>query len=74
MGRTSSTSYSLLMFGQDIALEDVRVWVEKTQDNGVGLRLCCEKLAPLMKEDRNQVYQLMCILLDQALGELAAMR
>ena len=74
VGRTRSKSYILQMFGQDIALEDVRVWVEKTQDNGVGLRLCCEKLAPLMKEDRNQVYQLMCILLDQALGELAAMR
>ena len=74
VGRTRSKSYILQMFGLDIALEDVRVWVEKTQDNGVGLRLCCEKLAPLMKEDRNQVYQLMCILLDQALGELAAMR
>ena len=52
VGRTRSKSYILQMFGQDIALEDVRVWVEKTQDNGVGLRLCCEKLAPLMKEDR----------------------
>ena len=74
VGRTRSSGFGLRMNGQDITPEDVQVWAEKTEDNGVGLRLYCEKLAPLWKEDQNQVYHMIYILLDQSLGELAAMR
>lgn len=74
VGRTRSSGFRLRMGGRDIALEDVLVWAEKTEDNGVGLRLYCEKLAPLWKEDQDQVYHMIYILLDQSLGELAAMR
>ncbi|MCI9295755.1 MAG: hypothetical protein HFF48_11120 [Lawsonibacter sp.] len=74
VGRTRSSGFRLRMGGRDIALEDVLVWAEKTEDNGVGLRLYCEKLAPLWSEDQNQVYNIIYILLDQSLGELAAMR
>ena len=74
VGRTRSSGFGLRMNGQDITPKDVQVWAEKTEDNGVGLRLYCEKLAPLWKEDQNQVYHMIYILLDQSLGELAAMR
>lgn len=74
VGRTRSKSFGLRMDGQDVCLEDVLAWVEKTEDNGVGLRLYCGKLAPLMGEHEGQVYNMLYILLDQALGELAAMR
>lgn len=74
VGRTRSRGFGLRMNGQDITEADVQVWAEKTPDNGVGLRLYCEKLAPLMKENLDQVYNMIYILLDQALGELAAMR
>ena len=74
VGRTRSSGFGLRMNGQDITPEDVQVWAEKTEDNGVGLRLYCEKLAPLWKVDQNQVYHMIYILLDQSLGELAAMR
>jgi tetratricopeptide (TPR) repeat protein len=74
VGRTRSSGFGLRMNGQDITPEDVQVWAEKTEDNGVGLRLYCEKLAPLWKADQNQVYHMLYILLDQSLGELAAMR
>ncbi|NBI10719.1 tetratricopeptide repeat protein [Colidextribacter sp. OB.20] len=74
VGRTRSSGFGLRMNGQDITPEDVQVWAEKTPDNGLGLRLYCEKLAPLWREDQNQVYNIIYILLDQALGELAAMR
>ncbi len=74
VGRTPSRSFGLRMFGQEVALKDVRAWTEKTEDNGVGLRLYCEKLLPLKKQDENQFYTIIYILLDQALGELAAMR
>ena len=74
VGRTRSSGFGLRMNGQDITPEDVQVWAEKTEDNGVGLRLYCEKLAPLWKVDQNQVYHMIYILLAQSLGELAAMR
>ncbi len=74
VGRTRSRGFGLRMSGQDITEADVQVWAEKTPDNGVGLRLYCEKLAPLWREDQNRVYSIIYILLDQSLGELAAMR
>ena len=74
VGRTRSSGFGLRMDGQDITPEDVQVWAEKTEDHGLGLRLYCEKLLPLLEEDENQVYHILYILLDQSLGELAAMR
>ena len=74
VGRTRTSGFNLRMGGQDVSLEDVQVWAEKTGDSGLGLELYCEKLAPLMEENENQVYHMIYILLDQALGELAAMR
>ena len=74
VGRTRSESFGLRMYGRDISLEDVQVWAETTQNNSLDLKLYCEKLAPLRKENEGQVYSIIYILLDQALGELAAMR
>ena len=74
VGRTRSSYFGLRMDGQDVSLEDVQVWAERTGANGLDLRLYCEKLAPLMKEAEGQVCNMLYILLDQALGELAAMR
>ncbi len=74
VGRTRSTNFGLRMGGQDITAEDVQVWAEKTEGGGLGVELYCEKLAPLMKENEGQVYNMIYILLDQVLGELAAMR
>lgn len=71
VGRTRSQSFGLQMFGREVTLEDVRVWAEKTEDGGVGLGLYCQKLAGQPEaEGRCILYNL----LDQALGELAAMR
>ncbi len=74
VGRSRTENFGLRMFGLDVCLEDVQAWAEKIGDSGMGLKLYCEKLAPLMKENRDQVCSIFYILLDQALGELAAMR
>ncbi len=62
------------MFGQELTLADVHTWVEKTENGGIALRVYCEKLLSLKKENENQAYSILYILLDQALGELVAMR
>lgn len=74
VGCTRARSFGLRMSGQEVTLEDVQAWVAETENGGLGLQLYCEKLAPLKKEDENLVYSILSILLDQALGELAAMR
>ncbi len=74
VGRPRSQSFGLRMFGQELTLADVHTWVEKTENGGVTLRVYCEKLLFLKKENENQVYSILYILLDQALGELVAMR
>ena len=74
VGRFRSEHYILRMYGLEIALPDVQVWAEPLQSGGVKLALYCEKLLPMLREDENRAYGLMYILLDQALGELAAMR
>lgn len=71
VGRTRSRSFGLRMFGREVTLEDVLAWTEKTGDRSLSLRLYCEKLKGCPREE---AHSLIYILLDQALGELAAMR
>lgn len=71
VGRTRSGSFVLRMFGQDVALTDVQVWAKKTQAGGMDLALYCEKLTG---QPTDEVRYMLYTLVDQALGELAAMR
>ena len=58
----------------DIAIRagDVRIWVEKTDDQQINLTLCCEKLTPLLKEDADRVWWALSMLVDQTIGEVWA--
>ena len=58
----------------DIAIRagDVRIWVEKTDDQQINLTLCCEKLTPLLKEDADRVWWALSMLVDQTIGEVSA--
>ena len=74
VGRSRSSGFGLRMYGQDVSAADAQVWVEKLENQLVGLSIYCEKLLPLLRENENQAYNLMTILLDQAIGELPAIR
>lgn len=71
VGRPRSGHYVLRMFGQDVALTDVQVWAEQNEAGGMDLALYCEKL---LKQPKEESHYILYTLLDQALGELAAMR
>ena len=62
------------MYDRTIGLSDARVWVEELKDKQLGLSIYCEKLLPLVKKNENQAYGLMTVLLDQAIGEIPAIR
>lgn len=74
VGRSRSGGFGLRMYGQDVSAADAQVWVEQLENQQAGLSIYCEKLLPLLREDEDRAYSLMAILLDQAIGELPAMR
>lgn len=53
---------------------DVQVWVEKLEDNSVGLTVYSEKLLPLLQEDEGHAQWMLYTLTDQVIGEIPAMR
>ena len=74
IGRQPAKGVELRMYDRTIGLSDARVWVEKLKDKQLGLSIYCEKLLPLLKKNENQAYGLMTVLLDQAIGEIPAIR
>lgn len=74
VGRSHSENYVLRMYGHSVEIADFQVWVEKCGEKKIALSLYSEKLLPLIKENENKAYSLAYILVDQVLGEIAAMR
>lgn len=66
--------YCLQMFGQNISMEEVQVWIEWQENKTAELFFYCEKLVPFLKEKENDAYWFMCVLLDQAVGEIPSIR
>lgn len=73
VGRRPSRGFGLRMFDRDISAEDVLVWVKEPVNGRVALSFYCETLLPLLREQEEQAYCLLAILLDQTIGELSAM-
>lgn len=67
-------SYQLQMFGQNISMGEVQVWIEWQENKTAELFFYCEKLVPFLEEKENDAYWFMCVLLDQAVGEIPSMR
>ena len=73
VGRTASVSFALRTGDYSIEMKDVAVWFAQ-EGEGIALTVCCEKLLPLLKEDEDRAWWMLSLLVDQALGEIAAMR
>ena len=73
VGRTASLGFALRRGDCTAAMEDVAVWFAR-EGAGIALTVCCEKLLPLLKEDEDRAWWMLSLLVDQALGEIAAMR
>ena len=73
VGRTASVSFALRTGDYSIEMKDVAAWFAQ-EGEGIALTVCCEKLLPLLKEDEDRAWWMLSLLVDQALGEIAAMR
>ena len=77
VGRQANPGFVQSVDGWEAAPADVLVWVESVgdkRDQNVGLTLYCEKLLPLLREDKDKAWWILSALTDQALGEVACIR
>lgn len=65
--------FQIVMGENSVCASDISLWTE--WENGYArLFVYCEKMLPLIKGNTDAAYQLLYILLDQAVGELAEMK
>ena len=72
VGRTASLG-ALRTGDYSIEMKDVAVWFAQ-EGEGIALMVYCEKLLPLLKEDEDRAWWMLSTIVDQSLGEIAAMR
>lgn len=73
VGRQPAPKAALRIAGQEISADEVQVWITEHREKSVSLAVGCPALAGLMAENENQVWWILSILIDQTLGEIAAM-
>ena len=72
VGRQPCEGFELRAGDIEVRAEDVQMWAEETENQRVSLVLYCEKLTPLLKEDTDRVWWALSMLVDQTIGEVAA--
>ena len=72
VGRQPCESFMLRAGDLEIRAEDVQMWVEPTGHQQINLVLSCEKLKGLLQEDADRVWWALSMLVDQTIGEVAA--
>lgn len=65
--------FQIVMGENSVCASDLCFWTE-WRNGCADLSVYCEKMLPLIKGNINAAYQLLYILLDQAIGELAEMK
>ena len=65
--------FQIVMGENSVCASDIRLWTEWENGHAM-LSVYCENMLPLIKGNVNAAYQLLYILLDQAIGELAEMK
>ena len=74
VGRRPMGDFGLRFGDWDISGDDVRVWIEQTEENHIALSVYCEKLSEVPEEEENGVWWMLTTLTDQVLGEIPHMR
>ena len=75
LGRNYSASCNLGFHGKTVSPKDISIKIKKEENskscNIVGF---CEKLVPVLKDDRNEAFWFFDMLLDMTVGEIVNMR
>ncbi len=60
--------------GWEISGRDVKVWLEKRDEESFALYVYCEKLLGMLEREEDKVWWMLLTLTDQAIGEIPHMR
>ncbi|MCI9144191.1 MAG: hypothetical protein HFH87_16490 [Lachnospiraceae bacterium] len=74
VGRQPAENIGLRFGDWEISGDDMRIWIERQGEEGVGLNAYCEKLHNAPGVDENQMWWMLVTLVDQILGEIPHMR
>ncbi len=73
VGRPPRPDFHLRAFDLDVCGDDVEAWVERTEEDRVSLRVCCDKVQDPM-DDEDRVWWMLFTIVDSVIGEVANMR
>ncbi len=73
VGRQPNANIGIRMGDANVDADDFQMWV-KNENGMVELELYCEKLLALLRENEGEAYNIMYVLLDNTVGELAGMK
>ena len=73
VGRPPRPEFHLRVFDLDVCGDDVDVWVERTEEDRISLKVHCDKVQGSM-EDEDKVWWMLFTVVDNFIGEVANMR
>ena len=59
--------------GWNVSGDDVQIWLEEQGENSFAISAYCEKLLPMLEEERGRAWWMLTTLTDQVLGEISHM-
>ena len=73
VGRPPRPEFHLRVFDLDVCGDDVDVWVERTEEDRISLKVHCDKVQGSM-EDEDKVWWMLFTVVDNFIGDVANMR
>jgi len=74
VGRQANEHCGLRIDDIDVDGDDVKIWIEKKDNEYIVISAYCEKLLSLYQKNENRVWWILTTLIDQILGEISHMR
>ncbi len=73
VGRPPRPDFRLRAFDLDVSCDDVDVWVERTEEDRVSVRVHCDKVQESI-DDEDRIWWMLFTITDTVIGEVANMR
>ena len=73
VGRPPRPDFRLRAFDLDVSCDDVDVWVERTEEDRVSVRVHCDKVQESI-DDEDRIWWMLFTITDNVIGEVANMR
>lgn len=73
VGRQPACGFTFRVGEYEISEADVKIYVEKAGRKSISLKMYCEKILPIIRENEHKALWMMAALTDQIIGEIPSM-